>query len=146
MRDYILKGFIAPSQIGCIFGDPGAGKSLISPYLGYAVAQGRKVFGMKSKLGTVFYVAAEDEMGMQSRITALRAKHGDADSFKLVAGVSDLFTPNSPNLLELQNHVMLHKPSLIFIDTLAMTFPGMEENASEPMGTSFTLRAEDTLR
>lgn len=134
MRDYILKGFIAPSQIGCIFGEPGAGKSLIAPYLGYAVAQGRKVFGMKAKPGTVFYVAAEDELGMQSRITALKAKHGDAENFKLVVGVSDLFTPNSADLRELQNEMTLHKPSLVFIDTLAMAFPGLEENSSVPMG------------
>lgn len=134
MRDYILKDFIAPSQLGCIFGEPGAGKSLIAPYLAFAIAQGRKVFGMKAKPDTVFYVAAEDELGMQSRITALKAKHGDAENFKLVVGVSDLFTPNSADLLALQNEVISHKPSLILIDTLAMAFPGMEENSSEAMG------------
>ena len=134
IRDYVVKGFIAPYQIGCIFGDPGAGKSLIAPYIGYAVAQGRKVFGRRANLGLVFYVAAEDQAGMETRITALRAKHGDADSFKLVTGVSDLFSTNSLNLLELQNQVIQHRPSLIFIDTLAMAFPGMEENAFESMG------------
>lgn len=134
VRDYVVKGFIAPYQIGCIFGDPGAGKSLIAPYIGYSVAQGRKIFGRRAKLGLVFYVAAEDQAGMETRITALRAKHGDADSFKLVTGVSDLFSTNSLNLLELQNQVMQHRPSLIFIDTLAMAFPGMEENAFESMG------------
>ncbi len=29
-RDYLVKGMIAPEQVGCIFGDPGAGKSLIA--------------------------------------------------------------------------------------------------------------------
>lgn len=79
-------------------------------------------------------MAAEDELGMQSRITALKAKHGDAENFKLVIGVSDLFTPNSPDLRELLNQIMRHKPSLVFIDTLAMAFPGLEEYSAAPMG------------
>jgi predicted ATP-dependent serine protease len=133
-RGYIIKGFVAPGDVGCIFGAPGAGKSLISPHLGYAVAQGRGAFGMRTKAGRVFYVAAEDPHGMRGRVSALKLRHGDADDFTLVEGVSDLLAKGSPDFTALLAAVAEHKPSLIFIDTLAMAFPGLEENSAEDMG------------
>lgn len=133
-RGYVVKGLIGPGQIGCIFGDPGAGKSLIAPNIAYAVAQGRETFGMRTKAAPVFYVAAEDEAGMRGRVRALLAEHGEANGFKLVGGVSDLFRKESPDLKALRRAVKDQRPSLIVIDTLAMAFPGMDENSAEGMG------------
>lgn len=133
-RGYVIKGLLAPGDIGCIFGQPGAGKSLIGPHLGYALAQGREVFGMRCKEGSVFYVAAEDPHGMKGRVTALKIRHGSADQFALVEGVSDLLSDDSPHLAALRNAVEAQRPSLVFIDTLAMAFPGLEENSPEGMG------------
>ena len=130
----MVKGLIGPGQIGCIFGDPGAGKSLIAPNIAYAVAQGRETFGMRTKAAPVFYVAAEDEAGMRGRVRALLAEHGDAEGFNLVGGVSNLFAKDSPDLKALRRAVKDQRPSLIVIDTLAMAFPGMDENSAEGMG------------
>lgn len=133
-RGYLIKNLIAPGDVGCIFGAPGAGKSLISPYLGYALAQGREAFGMRAKQGGVFYVAAEDSFGMRGRIKALKAEYGAAPDFTLVEGVSDLLTADSPDLAALKVAVADRKPAMIFIDTLSMAFPGLEENSAEAMG------------
>lgn len=133
-RGYVVKGILAPGDVGCIFGAPGAGKSMIAPHIGYAVAQGREAFGMRSKPGRVFYVAAEDPHGMRGRVTALKMRHGDADDFTLVEGVSDLLSPDSPDFAALKDAVADQRPALVFIDTLAMAFPGLEENSAEGMG------------
>lgn len=133
-RGYVLKGFLAPGDIGCIVGAPGAGKSLLSPLLGYAVAQGREIFGMRAKAGGVFYVAAEDPHGMRGRVKALKSTYGDAPEFQLVAGVSDLLAQESPDLVALLEAVKTQRPAMIFLDTLAMAFPGLEENSAEAMG------------
>lgn len=133
-RGYLLKGLVAPGDVGCIFGAPGAGKSLIGPHIGYAIAQGREAFGMRARQGGVFYVAAEDPHGMQSRVSALRRTHGEAPDFRLVAGVSDLLSDTSPDLAALREAVETHRPALIIVDTLAMAFPGLEENSAEAMG------------
>lgn len=133
-RGYIVKGILAPGDVGCIFGAPGAGKSLIAPHLGYAMAQGREAFRMRTKPGRVFYVAAEDPHGMRGRITALKLRHGDADQFTLVEGVSDLLSPDSPDLAALMEAVEAQRPALVFLDTLAMAFPGLEENDAKAMG------------
>lgn len=133
-RGYLLKGLLAPRDVACIFGAPGAGKSLIAPYLGYAIARGDAAFGMRSKQGAVFYVAAEDPHGMRGRVSALKMTHGDADEFALVEGVSDLLAKDSPDLKALRQAVAERKPALIILDTLAMSFPGLEENSAEGMG------------
>jgi AAA domain/Primase C terminal 2 (PriCT-2) len=133
-RGYVIKGLLAPKDIACIFGAPGAGKSLLAPFLGYMAAKGVKAFGMRTKATGVFYVAAEDAHGMRGRVKALRSAHGDVTGFQLVEGVSDLLATGSPDLIALKAAVKEQRPSLIFIDTLAMAFPGLEENSAEAMG------------
>jgi hypothetical protein len=133
-RGYIIKGLAAPGDVLCVFGAPGAGKSLIAPYLGYMLALGLPAFGMRTKPGRVMYVAAEDELGMRGRLTALKRRHGDAPEFALVEGVSDLLDDMGPDLDALAAAVAEQRPALIVIDTLAMAFPGLEENDARDMG------------
>lgn len=133
-RGYLIKGLFAPRDVGCIFGAPGAGKSLIAPFLGYMVAKGTEAFGMRTKQGGVFYVAAEDAHGMRGRVKALKMAHSDAPAFQLVEGVSDLLIEGSPDLAALKSAVQEQHPALIFVDTMAMAFPGLEENSAEGMG------------
>ncbi|MGH7024185.1 MAG: AAA family ATPase [Caulobacteraceae bacterium] len=132
-RSYVVKGILARGDIAAIFGQPGAGKSLIAPYLGYRTAQGERAFGLRTRQGPVLYVAAEDAQGMRGRVTALSLACGDAPMFKLVEGVSNLLVEDSPDLAALIAAVEDQRPSLVFIDTLALAFPGLEENSSDGM-------------
>ncbi|MAE92703.1 MAG: hypothetical protein CMI67_24535 [Pelagibaca sp.] len=132
-RSYIIKGLLAQGDVAAIVGAPGAGKSLFAPRLGYAVAQGAEVFGRRVKAGGVFYVAAEDGHGMQGRVTALRAEHGDAPDFAVIPNASDLLSKQG-QLKALQRAVKERRPALIVIDTLAVAFPGLEENDAKGMG------------
>ncbi|MDT8333452.1 AAA family ATPase [Roseomonas gilardii] len=141
-RGYLVKGMLAPRDVGCIFGQPGAGKSIVAPHIGYAVAQGRPVFGCRTRQGLVFYVAAEDPTGMRQRVTGLRLRHGDADGFQLVEGVSNLL--DAEQRRELAALVAQHRPALIMIDTVAMAFPGTDENASRDMGQIVAVARELT--
>ncbi len=134
MPDYVIKGLISLGNIGCLFGAPGAGKSLLGPYLGYQVALGEHAFGLRTKAGTVFYIAAEDISGMRKRVQALYARQDDAPRFHLVGGVSDLFSEENATLEKLIAEAVVRRPSLIIIDTMAMAFPGLEENDSKSMG------------
>jgi KaiC/GvpD/RAD55 family RecA-like ATPase len=132
-RPYVIKGLLAQGDIAAIVGAPGAGKSLLAPRLGYAVAQGVEVFGRRTRQGGVFYVAVEDGHGMRGRLSALRQDHGEADAFHLVSGVSDLLSKKG-ELAELRAAVKARRPALVIIDTLAVAFPGLEENTAEGMG------------
>lgn len=132
-RGYIIKGLIAPRDVACIFGAPGGGKSTIAPHLGYHVARGESVFGLRTKPGKVLYVAAEDAHGMKNRVAALRRRDGDAPDFYVVDGVTDLLEGDSPDLAALRDAVEEVRPALIFIDTLAMAFRDLEENDAQSM-------------
>ena len=134
LQSYIMKGMIAEGDVGCIFGAPGAGKSLIAPFIGYQVALGESAFGMRTKQGTVFYCAAEDATGLRQRVAALRNRQGDAPALRVVSGISDLYAEDSPDLEQLLAAVKAERPKLIVIDTLAMAFPGLEENDAASMG------------
>ena len=138
-RDYVVKRLIAPGQIGCIFGEPGAGNSLIAPRVAYEIAQGEPTFGLRTKAGPVFYVACEDQEGMAGRVAALHIELGDADTFHLFNTVGDLFSPGvikgkgSADLEALRKAARQIRPQLIVIDTLAMAMPGLEENDAAGM-------------
>ena len=130
-RDYVAKGLLSAGDVACLLGAPGAGKSVLAPHLAYAVAQGRPVFGRRTKPGRVFYVAAEDPHGMRQRVHALRLGQGDADGFALVEGVGNLLDPAEGD--QLRALIAEHRPALVVLDTQAAAFPGLDENASADM-------------
>jgi hypothetical protein len=130
-RGYVIKHLLAPGDVGALIGPPGTGKSMLAPYLAYAVAQGRMAFGMRVKQGRALYVAAEDATGLRQRVHALMLQHGDAPDFALV---------DCPNLLDaaatadLKAAVADWKPALVVLDTLGAAFAGMDENSAQDMG------------
>jgi hypothetical protein len=127
-RPYIVKGLIGRGDSILLVGQPGAGKSVVGPYIGYAVAQGRPVFNRRVHRGAVLYVASEDGHGMKLRVRALRRRWGDAPDFHLLPDAIDLKDPNSWHLAALAELIQQLRPTLIIIDTLARTFPGLKEN------------------
>ena len=131
-RRYVVKGLLAERDVACIFGPPGAGKSIVAPHLAYAVAQGRQAFGRRVRQGKAFYIAAEDSHGMRQRVRGLRLSRGDAPTFALVEGVGSLL--DDADATALRALVAEHRPAVIFIDTLAMAFPGIDKNTSQDMG------------
>ncbi|HTJ91248.1 MAG TPA: AAA family ATPase [Acidocella sp.] len=130
-RFYLVKELLSHGDIGALYGQPGAGKSILAPHLGYAVAQGRRLFGKRVRPGRVLYVCAEDEKGMRERVRALRRKHGPAPEFMLVGGLGPLTSPDWRDAL--MDLVAEQQPALVILDTLAAAFPGIDENSGKDM-------------
>ena len=145
-RDPVIQGLLARGDVCCIFGEPGAGKSLLAPYLALRVARGDTAFRLKTKQGPVIYVGTEDPHGMGSRLRALRYKHGDASELYLAKGLAGaMLDLDSPELVALITDVKRLCPVLVVIDTLATGFP-IDENSSVEMGKVVqTLRALSDL-
>ena len=142
--DYLVKNVIGQGDVGCIFGHPGAGKSVLAPYLGYMVAQGKPVFGKRTRKGVVLYAAAENEHGMLKRVEGLMQVHGPAPGFFVVGGVSDLTDPDQ--VAELAAYVHDHKPALVIVDTVRLAFPVGDENTSEGLGPVITQARRIAMR
>lgn len=136
-RGYIVKGLIAPGDLAVLFGPPGAGKSVVAPYIAHAVAAGRAVFGRRVRQGVVLYLAAEDGAGMKLRAKALRGLCGDTGAFRIVAEPIDLMgdgSSDTPDLAELRAVAQRIGAAVIWLDTLAAAFPGLDENDGRSMG------------
>jgi hypothetical protein len=135
-RGYLIKGLLAPGDVGALVGQPGCGKSHLAPLLAYAVAQGRDVFGCRTKPGGALYVAAEDFSGMRQRVHALKLAHGDAPAFALVdcGNLAD-----AAELADLLDTVAHERPALVIIDTVGAAWAGLEENDAAGMGAVVAL-------
>ena len=130
---YVVKGLIAEGNLVTIVGQPGAGKSVLTPYLGYMVALGEPAFGMRTRQGGVLYLATENEKDMRKRVRVLRDRFGSTDNFHVVSDSGGRFR-DIAFLERLKRLIAARRPSLIVVDTLSMAMPGFEENSSEGMG------------
>jgi KaiC/GvpD/RAD55 family RecA-like ATPase len=135
-RGYIVKGLLAPGDVAAVIGQPGCGKSVWAPHVAYALAQGRRAFGLRTKQGAVLYLAAEDFAGMRQRVAALRGKHGDAPLFGM-ADIGNLRDAGQAD--ELLVYVEAEAPALVVIDTLGAAWAGMDENGAQDMSAVVAL-------
>lgn len=155
-RPYVVKGLVGRGDVAVLTAAPGTGKSAWGPRLGYAVAQGVERFhGMRVRKGPVLYLGSEDGDGLRVRVRALRREFGPASDFHLIPHPVDLMTPTTVSggyfdgatqndaLLDLANLIDRIQPALIIIDTLARSFPGLNENDNSGEGMG---RVRDVLR
>jgi hypothetical protein len=131
-RPYVVKGLIARRDHAIAMGQPGSGKSAFVPYVAYAVAQDRPVFGRRVAGGPVVYLAAEDGHGMKNRVRALMGRHGDAPDFHLIPMPLNLSDAKARDALA--DLIAEIEPVLVVVDTIAKAFPDMIENESWSMG------------
>ncbi len=136
-RPYIVKGLIARRDLVILFGPPGAGKSVLAPYLAHGVATGRPMFGRRVKPVAVLYVAAEDGAGMKQRAAALLRCFGTAPALCIIADAISL-TPTeegeAPHVAGLREAARRIGAGVIVLDTVAAAFPGLDENDGRSMG------------
>ena len=130
-RPYVIKHLLRPGDVAALIGPPSSGKSVLAPHIAYAVAQGRPLFGLKTKPGRVLYAAAEDANGMEQRVQALFNRHGDAPDFGLLP-IGNMRDPATAR--EFEAAVREWKPALVVIDTLGAAWAGLDENSSVDMG------------
>ena len=140
---YLIKHLIYEAAQVVIWGLPNAGKSVLAPYLGMRVAQGKGVFGRRVTKAPVIYGSFEGApAAMQRRIAALHEKCGPAPDFHLVQRLGSLLLVNGkPSRAERTLHKMIkaYGAKLLFIDTLAAAFAGINEDKMSSDGTGVVL-------
>ena len=139
-KPQIVEGLLKAGDIACIYGQPGVGKSVLAPYLGYCIALGRPFFGHSTKAGKVLYVATEDAGGIEWRRRVMESTIRSTSDFKITAEIYDLYEPSKidrysySNIIQLSTFICDEDISVIIIDTLSRAFPGLDENNHRSMG------------
>jgi RecA-family ATPase len=138
-RPQVIQGLLRAGDIACIYGQPGVGKSVLAPYLGYCVALGMPFFGRTTRAGKVLYVAAEDAEGIRWRCKVMSESIGASEKFSITDEIYDLYEPykfdtfNYTDACKLQTYIHEEGVSVVIIDTLSSIFPGLDENNHRSM-------------
>lgn len=130
---YRIQGVLPESGLGCIFGQPGGGKTFIGVDLALSVALGGTWRGISASQGSCLYVAAEDDRGVQMRFAAGLAARGVPDAPIRVLPAAPVFTSPEQQKMLLPAIRACGPQAITFVDTLAAVTPGSDENTAKDM-------------
>lgn len=142
--DWLLRSFVQKGGLTVVYGPPGSGKSLIMLDWAQAIQAGEKWIGKHDTIqGNVLYVMAEGQFGLKTRLEAWKVDR-NTDGLPPVKyhieGVS-FWTPQGKENEGADSIVMAAAAlgiDVIFIDTMAATFGGGDENRQQDMNLWLT--------
>ena len=129
---WLVKGVVPADSIGLLFGGSGTFKSFIALDMALHVAHGMKWLGRKTTKGPVIFIAAEGGAGLWRRIEAWHKQRNlswQGIEFYVVPVAVALLTDAQSIVIAAQGVGV--KPLLVTVDTLAQTFDGEENSASD---------------
>lgn len=137
----VIKGVRYASEASYTVAKPGGGKSATETDIGYHIATGRDWHGRKVAKGLVVYFAAERKKLQDRRVMAYREHYGDDYDVPMVVigGKPDLTDQARRDATDMVSIIKALEREyglpcvLITIDTLARTFGGKNQNATEDM-------------
>ena len=146
-RVWHVQGMIPVGTVTLLGGDGGTGKSLLAEQLAAATALGSLWIGREVRQGPVLFLTAEDDLDeVHRRLDSILAETGTA--FEDVVGLSlvslagedavlgafdarsNIVKPTA--LLEaVREHIQVHSPVLVVLDTLSDLFAGDENQRTQ---------------
>jgi len=144
--DWLIKKYIESDTVTLIYGESGAMKSFLSIDQALCICTGKQWAGKQVKRGSVFYLAGEGHGGIGRRLKAwcLHNDYNPKDLTSLyVSGTSvqldkkKIVTKLADEIQEFIDHSG-DPLQAIYIDTLATSFGGMDENSTKDMMTYLT--------
>lgn len=146
-RKQVVDGMVPSCTVTLFGGDGGTGKSLVALQLSVAVATGGPWLGRSVAAGPVVYISAEDDdeelhrrLFDVTRAEGLQFTDLDKLVIRSLAGKDALLAtipaPSAPlkksKLFdEVSACMVMHKPILLVLDTLADLFPGNENDRAQ---------------
>lgn len=148
--EWVIDDLLPLNGLAAIYGPPGCGKSFLAIDAGMHIAAGRDWFGREVQPRGVVYLAAEAGRGIRKRIKACRQGHGFTGPvpFAAVTVAPNLGTTKTAvdgkevsdvarliEEIDRQKHLLGDTAlGVVFIDTLARTMFGADENSAADMG------------
>lgn len=132
---WLVDGWLVEGGFGCLYGEPGVGKSFVALDLAMRVATGGRWVGTELQRGPVVYVLAEGDGMFGQRTSAWCLKNGaqsEEVDLWLRRDVVNLAVPS--DVEDLVTQLAGIAPVLVVFDTLARCMPGGDENSAKDMG------------
>lgn len=144
--DFLVDDWITENDVSVLAGGSKAGKSFLGTHMGVCIARGVDFFGKKTRRGLVIYVAGEAARGVvRQRLPAIKRHfkipQDEYVPFETLCVPVDLRSEEEvKNFIEecleiAKEHSFPLKA--IFIDTVATSTPGADENSGKDMGSVF---------
>lgn len=133
---WLMKGVLREGTLAALIADYGSFKTFIGLSIGLSTTLGRPCFGFDTTKKPVLYIAGEGGGMMVRRIDAWRKYHKiseDPADFFLLPEAVQMLEKGEIDKLERTIDNIDKRPGLIFIDTLARSFVGGNENTQEDM-------------
>lgn len=141
-KPFVVKGVRSAGEASYTVAKPGGGKSVIETDIAYHVATGRDWHGRKVEQGLAVYIAAERKALQDRRVMALR-KHFDDEGVDVplvvIGGKPNLTDDKRVDALAMVRLIKALEAEYglpcrhVTIDTLARSFGGKNQNATEDM-------------
>jgi hypothetical protein len=136
---FLIADLLEENALIEIFGEPGAGKSLLAYDMAACIATGQSFHGHTVKEGAVLILAGEGHNGIKRRFCAWEKQTG-----RSLEGAPLLVSQQPAQLLDQQSLLTVReaidamiaehgKPSLVIVDTLARNFGPGDENSNRDM-------------
>lgn len=125
-----VQGAAPDTGVICVYGEPASGKSLVIGDMGFAVAEGRRWFGLRTKKSDVTFIVAEGQHGIKGRILAWEAENKRELPGNVQFVLDDFYIGADVERLAKS----IPTGSMIVIDTLNRVSAGLDENSGVDMG------------
>jgi hypothetical protein len=128
-----IDGLLQQGALSLLYSPAGGGKTFGALAMAFSIATGRDCFGCKAQPATVAYLVAEGLGGMGVRVRAYLEHHGVGQPTNLhfLAGVISLM--DAAQVAELIAELRRLKVEVLFVDTLARSMEGGDENSTRDM-------------
>ncbi len=134
--DFLVPGYLPRYVSGLVSGLPGAGKSLVTIDLAYAIATGGEFLGEKVKLGKVLIINSDQPLNITASYLSDRGFDQDNPNWKVVGPNRDMAAWTIKDLELLESWLEEFQPDLVIIDSIRTTicYPLGIEEKSEIVG------------
>lgn len=133
--NWFIRGVLPRADIGFIYGDSGTGKTFFALHMIKSLITGNcEFFGYKVKDPiNVLYVCAEGVSGFRDRLELNLRGMEDELRLGIIPSKPNLSLRSEANEIIESCNSLKFSPDIVFVDTLAQTAGGVDENASKDM-------------
>ena len=138
---WLIAGWLAPGDIGMLYGTPGTGKTFVALDIAISAVLGKAAGGGQWAIPRplrVAYATSEGLSGLGGRLRAIGQRRGllgmELPGLAICAQLPQLFSAGDDGAVAWATAVQAAGPDIVILDTLHGATAGADENSARDMG------------